>query len=45
VGASTKKASSEEAFGTSGRLAASYCSLTSVLTLAVTPSAISTTTM
>ena len=35
----------EEAFGTTRRVARRYCSLTIVLTLAVTPSAISTTTM
>jgi hypothetical protein len=35
----------QEAFGTSDEWAVRYCSLTIVLTLAVTPSAISTTTM
>jgi hypothetical protein len=45
VGAAAKKASREEAFGTTGRGGARYCSLTIVFTLAVTPSAISTTTM
>ena len=41
----TRRSLPEEAFGTIGRVALRYCSLTIVLTLAVTPSAISTTTM
>ena len=44
-GASSEEGLPGEAFGTTSDGGARYCSLTIVLTLAVTPSAISTTTM